>query len=63
MRRDVRRPALGAHLIGRPAEGERLRLRDELAMNRSWWSAIGSSGCGQPIKSHGTRVVPWWMSW
>ncbi len=39
-----------------------------LAINWSWWtlavsSGRSTSGCRNPIRSHGIVVVPWWISW
>ena len=60
--------ALGAHLLGRLAEGQRLA-----SGRRSWPSAgragrparRGSSATGRakPMKSAGISLVPWWISW
>lgn len=33
------------------------------AISLSWWSPIGLCVLQKPMKSHGMRCVPWWMSW
>ena len=33
------------------------------AVSRSWWAPSGLSDFVNPMKSHGTSSVPWWMSW
>ena len=64
VRHELLRRPLGAHLLGRLAEGERLALGEDVGHQQvvvvaerivSVWK--------KPMKSQGISRVPWWISW
>ena len=59
----LRRP-LGAHLLGRLAEGERLGLGEDVGHQQVVVVAERVVATGmKPMKSQGISRVPWWISW
>ena len=60
--------ALGAHLVGGLAEGQRLGLGEEVGQEQlvdvgARRRARAYAGRAKAMKSAGTSRVPWWMSW